>query len=104
MHEMQTIAIDDPGVCQSGTRAGCAKTAEQIDVLSGVETHGDARNSVLDGVPMSPWRCGFLPNYFGHFLLYSSLYMLRFQCDNMTDEYCSCGSVTVDSASRSCHV
>jgi len=27
----------------------CAKTAEQIDVLSGVEILGDPRHSVLDG-------------------------------------------------------
>jgi len=28
-----TIATDDPGVCQSVTRAGCVKMAKRIDVL-----------------------------------------------------------------------
>jgi len=46
---MRTIAIDDPGVCQSVTRAGCAKTAERIDVLFGVKTHGDPKNIALHG-------------------------------------------------------
>jgi len=36
MHEMQTIAIDESGVCQSVDHAtGCAKTAEGIDFLLG---------------------------------------------------------------------
>jgi len=40
-------AIDDPGVCQSVslsyglTQAGCAKTAERIDVLFVMKTPGD---------------------------------------------------------------
>jgi len=41
---MRTIAIDDPGVCLSDTRASCAKTAERINVLFGVEVpipHGE---------------------------------------------------------------
>jgi len=42
---MRTIAIDDPGVCQSVTRAKCAKTAERIDVLFGVETPLDPRST-----------------------------------------------------------
>jgi len=33
-------------------RAGCAKTAEQINVLFGVEALGDQRNIVLCGVPI----------------------------------------------------
>jgi len=41
--------ISEPSVCQSVTWAGCAKTAERIDVVIGVETHGDRRNIVLDG-------------------------------------------------------
>jgi len=43
MHEMQTIATDDSYVCQSVTRAGCAKTAERIDVLFGMETPEDPK-------------------------------------------------------------
>jgi len=42
IHDMRTIAINGPGVCQSVslsvTRAGCAKH------LFGVETPGDPRN------------------------------------------------------------
>jgi len=46
-----------------------AKTAEWIDVLFGVEIHGDQRNIALDGAPHLPWRVGSmrpLSNYFGH--------------------------------------
>jgi len=50
MHEMRTIAVDDSGVCQCNTQAGCAKTAEWIDVLFVSETPGDPRNVVSDGV------------------------------------------------------
>jgi len=61
-HQMCTIAINDTGVClsvcQSVTRAGCVKTAERIDVLFGVETPGDRRNIVLDGVSI-PMARGF---------------------------------------------
>jgi len=46
---MQTIAIDDPSVCQSVTRAGCVKTAERIAVLFEVQTLVDLKNIV------SPW-------------------------------------------------
>jgi len=55
MQEMRTFAIDVPGVCQSVCHAAkftqlCyANTAEGIEVLLGVETHGDLRNTVLDG-------------------------------------------------------
>jgi len=38
-------------VCVSVTRAGCAKTAERIDVLFRVETSGNPRNIVLAVVP-----------------------------------------------------
>jgi len=38
MQEMRTIAIDDPGVCQSVTRLRCANTTERIEVLFGVVT------------------------------------------------------------------
>jgi len=51
MHEIRTIATDDPGVCQPVKRVDCAKAAERIDVLFVVETHGDPRNIVLDEGP-----------------------------------------------------
>jgi len=35
MHDMRTVAVDDP-VRLSVTRVACAKTAERIDVLFGV--------------------------------------------------------------------
>jgi len=48
---MWTIAID-PDVCHSVrlpfTRVRCAKAAERIDVLCGVETRADLRNVALD--------------------------------------------------------
>jgi len=44
MHEMMTIASDDPGVSQFVSRCfmrlRCAKTAERIEVLFEVETLG----------------------------------------------------------------
>jgi len=48
---MQTIAIDDPGVCQPVCRADelCSKTAERIDVLCGAEITEEPGNIVLDG-------------------------------------------------------
>jgi len=72
---MRTIAIDDPNICQSVTRTGCAKMAERIDVLFGVETPGDPRNTVLDGGHHPSLRvrgCSMrpLPNYFGHVLFF----------------------------------
>jgi len=50
-------------VSLSVMQAGCAKTAERIDVLFGAETTGDPRNIVLDGGSHPPrrWegvRCG----------------------------------------------
>jgi len=49
----ETIAIDDPGVCQSDitsvTQAGCTKMAERIDVQFEVETPVDPRNIASDG-------------------------------------------------------
>jgi len=41
-------------VCLSWRQAGCAKTAEQISVLFGLETLGEPRNTVLDGGPRPP--------------------------------------------------
>jgi len=70
MHEMRTIAIDDPGRLSVSLPRGfiqlrCANTAERIEVLLRVETLGDPRNIVLDRSrnfftdSMRP-----LPNYF----------------------------------------
>jgi len=57
MNEIRTTAIYDPGrlsVClsRSGhfTRLRCANMAKRIEVLLGVETLGDPRNIVLDGI------------------------------------------------------
>jgi len=52
MREMWAIATDVPLLCcviclsvnLSVTRAGCAKTAERINVLFGMEIPGDLRN------------------------------------------------------------
>jgi len=52
---VQTTATDDPAVCLSVTEMGCAKMADQTDILFGVNTPGDPRNTVLDvglGVPI----------------------------------------------------
>jgi len=49
MYEVHTIAIDDPVVCQSVTRAGCAKMHEEMDILFGMQSPGYPRNVVLDG-------------------------------------------------------
>jgi len=47
IHEMQTVAIDDPGVVSlSVVWASCAEMAEWIDVLFSVETIGDPRNII----------------------------------------------------------
>jgi len=72
MHEMQTIAIDDPRHL-SVTQVGCAKTTERIDVLFEVETPGGPRNTVLDGGRHTSGcreeiQYSLLPNYFGHLL------------------------------------
>jgi len=54
---MWTSAIDDPvpraSVSRPVTRARCAKIAERVDVLFGVETPRDPRKIVLDRVPIS---------------------------------------------------
>jgi len=50
------------GICPSRgfKRAGCTKAAERIDVLFGVKTSADPRNTVLDRGPHPPqFRCGF---------------------------------------------
>jgi len=68
MHEMQTTAIDDPGRLSCGfTRLRCANTAERIEVLLGVDTLGNLRNTVLQGVPISLTdSMRHSPNYFVH--------------------------------------
>jgi len=57
MHEMQTIVTDVSGVCLSvclscgSAWLHCAKMAEQIKILFGLNTLGDLRNIVLDSGP-----------------------------------------------------
>jgi len=59
MHQMQPIATDVRGVCLSvslsrgSTRLRCAKTAEWIEMLFGVNTPGD---TVLQGGSGPPWE------------------------------------------------
>jgi len=65
---MRTTAIDDP-VAWWSVSLSCAKAAERIDVLLGVETVGDSRNVVLGGGSSSPTARGRRsmppsPNYF----------------------------------------
>jgi len=45
-------------VCLSVTRLHCAKTAERIEVLFGIETYGDPGHIVLDGGADPPRRRG----------------------------------------------
>jgi len=60
MHEMQTIVTDIRGVRQSvclsrgSTRLHCAKTAEQIKMLFGVNSLGSQENIVLERSPDLP--------------------------------------------------
>jgi len=65
MHEMQTIVTYDrmsvrQSVCLSrgSTRLYCAKTAQRIKILFGVNTLGGPRNIMLDGGPDPPQRGG----------------------------------------------
>jgi len=64
MHEMQSIVTSDCSVCQSvclsraSTRLHCTKTAERIQMLSGVNSPGGPWNIVLHGVQISPQRRG----------------------------------------------
>jgi len=55
MHEMQTIVTDDRSVNLSvtcvSTRLHCARMAEWIKILCGVNTAGGQRNIVLDESP-----------------------------------------------------
>jgi len=52
-HERETIAVDDPGVCQadslSVTLLRCENTSERIKVLLGVEISGNIRHITLNG-------------------------------------------------------
>jgi len=61
MHEVQTTAIDDPrclSVCllRSIMWLYCSNTAEQIEVLYGLETLGDPSIIVLHGRLIFPHR------------------------------------------------
>jgi len=64
IHEMQAIATDyrglRPSVCllRGFTGLWCAKTAERIKVLFGVQTLGGSRNIVFDGGHESPTARG----------------------------------------------
>jgi len=67
MHEMQNLVVDDP-------RAGCANTAEWVDILIEVETLEDSVEIVLGVIVVHrhPQRAGgfnavfvILQNYFG---------------------------------------
>jgi len=64
MHEMQTIVTDDrcvcPSVCLSrgSTRLRCARTAEGMKIVFGVNTPVDPINIVLDGGLDPPYSKG----------------------------------------------
>jgi len=66
---MQTIVTDNSRVCQSvclsrsSTGNHCAKTAEQMKMLFGVNTLGGPRNIVLDGGPDPPTARGRVIRY-----------------------------------------
>jgi len=50
MHEMRTVATDDPIVlCLSVCHPPAPESREQIEVLFGMETLGSPRHIVLDG-------------------------------------------------------
>jgi len=79
MHETQTIAVNNPSICQV---CGCAEMAERINVMFGVEIPGDPRHIVLDGGPhpFFPTKRGrgrdlmqLLTNYFGTGFRYYSV-------------------------------
>jgi len=69
---MRTLAISDPVawefVCQSVSLSvcvsRCAKTAERIEVLLGVDSLGTQETFLI---PLR--RCGLSHNYFGHWYL-----------------------------------
>jgi len=61
MHEMQAIVTDVRGVCPSvlsvsygSTRLHCAKMAQRVKILFGVNSPEGPRNIVLDGGPDPP--------------------------------------------------
>jgi len=70
MHDFWTIVIDVPGVCRSVllvTLRHCAKMAERIEVLLGVETLRDMRNIILDeGLDFPTDSMRPSPKYVGH--------------------------------------
>jgi len=70
MHEMQAIVTNVCGVCLSGgsTWLHCAKTAEWIKRLNGLNILGSQRNIVLVLIPHSEGEGDSMqtsPNYFG---------------------------------------
>jgi len=70
MHEMQTIVVDDRGICQFVCHAGrLCNVVKQIDILFVVEIPGDPRYIVVDGGSYLPTVRGkvfdmALPIYF----------------------------------------
>jgi len=69
MHEMQPIVTNVCGVCPSvrlscgATLLHCAKKAEQIKMLFGVNTSGGPWNTVLHGGPDPPQTGGGRPTF-----------------------------------------
>jgi len=68
---MQTIVTDDHSVCQSVCCAAqlsltVQKTAEQIEILLGVNTFGGPSNIVLDVCPDPPTARGGVRKNFIH--------------------------------------
>jgi len=73
---MRATVNDDPDVCQSVTRARCAKAAERIDVMSGCEDDWGPKKRyfILFRCPQPHGDEGVasmhhLRNLFGHLLL-----------------------------------
>jgi len=100
MHKTRIIAIHDPaGVCQSITRLRCAKAAERIDVLFGVDTPGGSRNILLDRRPDSAtdsmWPS---PNYFGHLLLLPAVVYTASSQSPRTGYACEGSTLTIQCA------
>jgi len=86
MHEMQTIVIDDRGVCQSVCRVAwlgfTAKTAERIKMLFGMNTPGGPWNIVLDAGPVPPQRRGSWGKYSQLWTHYISRELLKLETSN----------------------
>jgi len=65
MHEMQPIVTHVRGICptRGSSRLRCAKTAELIKMLFGVNTLGGPRDIVLHGGPDHPTYRGGRPTF-----------------------------------------